>query len=109
MVTDCEPRVGTYTITTTGPGIPRRVKNEEIYLACADHHFDYVSPKTPGFVMEWLRECGPFNVFEGEVETTPGGGRRIAGQDVIRLPESLVGLSGRATRTWEIWITPPHE
>jgi hypothetical protein len=52
-----------------------------------------------------IEEWGPQNVFEGQVETTEMGGRRIAGEDTISL-SGMGNLGGGSTRTWEIWIQP---
>jgi len=46
LVTDCNPRITTYTVTTTGSG-PRRSTRQDFHLYLADHHFDYVSPNVP--------------------------------------------------------------
>ena len=82
IVTDCNPRIATYTITTTGSGT-RRSARRDFHLYLADHHFDYVSPNVPPSTREWIQGLQPPNVFEGRVERMPGGGVRLAGSDTV--------------------------
>ena len=101
LVTDIDPKVGNYQITTTGAGM-NRVSTQDLYLAFADHHYGYVSPDTPAFMQALLEAWGNPNVFEGEVQRLSDGRRVIQGSDTIVLPESLQGIKGFANRTWEI-------
>jgi len=105
LVTDCSPRIATYTITTTGSGT-RRSTRRDFHLYLADHHFDSVSPNAPPSAREWIQGLQPPNVFEGRVEKMPGGGVRLAGSDTVTVPVSVVGpnLRSTATRTWEVRI-----
>ena len=101
LVTDIEPKVGTYEITTTGAGM-NRVAIQDIHLAFADHHYGYVSPNTPAFMRALLEAWGKPNIFEGQVQRRSDGTRVIQGSDTIVLPEDLQGIKGFANRTWEI-------
>ncbi|MEJ2460650.1 MAG: hypothetical protein P8098_03360 [Candidatus Thiodiazotropha sp.] len=87
MVTDTRPRIGYYTITTTGTGAGPRTKREDFHYALADHHFDYVSPDTPRSVRNQLERWG--------------------GQDTIPVPGSQYGITGTTRRTWQIWLGSP--
>ncbi len=100
IVTDTNPRVGTYTIETFGPGV-HNLRTEQIHLGLADHHFDYVSSETPAEVMAWLESVGGGNLFNGTVTRTPDGVRIAKGEDIIPIPSFLVGCSGETIRTWE--------
>jgi len=101
MTTDCQPRVGHYTVTTSGPG-GISSSTYPIYLAFADHHYGYVGGNTPPEVWAMLEAMGPVNVYEGEV-TTDEQGSRIAGFDDFSMPGGL-GLSGHIHREWQIWL-----
>ena len=101
LITDCEPRVVNYTITTTGGGI-NRITEEDIHLAFGNHHFGYVSPEAPPMVFEMLEEVGHPNEFVGQVERDDQGVRYIAGDDTFELPADFVGMSGTCIREWEI-------
>lgn len=103
MVTDVEPRFGLYKITTTGGGADKTT-TQNLHLAFADHHYEYVAPQTPEFMKSLLRAWGMPNVFEGQVGRLNDGSRVIQGSDTIRLPESLVGIEGFANRTWKIML-----
>jgi hypothetical protein len=105
LVTDCNPRITTYTVTTTGSG-PRRSTRQDFHLYLADHHFDYVSPNVPPSTREWIQGLQPPNVFEGRVERVRRGRVRLAGSDTVTVPVSVAGpdLRSAATRTWEIEI-----
>ncbi|UCG66215.1 MAG: lamin tail domain-containing protein [Deltaproteobacteria bacterium] len=107
LVTDCNPRIATYTVATTGSGT-RRSTRRDFHLYLADHHFDYVSPNAPPSAREWIQGLQPPNVFEGRVEKMPGGGVRLAGSDTVSVPVSVVGpdLRSTSTRTWEVLIRP---
>jgi hypothetical protein len=103
MVTDTQPRVGAYTIHTTGPGIDRTTTCD-FYLHMANHHFGYVSEEAPEFVDEALEEIGAPNIFRGQVTHDPGGGTRISGSDMVEASGYFPGIDGYSQRTWEIWI-----
>jgi len=106
IVTDTRPRIGAYAITTTAPGMAPRIEEEDFHFAFGDHHFEYLSPDVPPSVRADLEAMGPGNVFEGVVETTEDGRRRLAGQDRPTIPN--VGVTGQALRRWEIWLDPPR-
>jgi hypothetical protein len=105
LVTDCNPRITTYTVTTTGSGT-RQSTRRDFHLYLADHHFDYVSPNVPPSAREWIQGLQPPNVFEGRVERVRRGWVRLAGRDTVTVPVSVVGpnLRSTATRTWKVEI-----
>jgi len=105
LVTDCNPRISPYTITTTGSAT-RRSTRRDFHLYLADHHFGYVSPNAPPSAREWIQGLQPPNVFEGRVERVRRGWVRLAGSDTVTVPVSLAGpdLRSTVTRTWEIRI-----
>lgn len=105
LVTDIDPRVASYTIATTGAGLSRNTE-EEYYLGFGDHHYDYVSPETPGSVRDWQAQQPVVNIFEGNAQKLPGGNLHLYGSDTVTLPSHLGGLNlqGQTTRTWEIWL-----
>ena len=105
LVTDIDPRVASYTIATTGAGLSRNTE-EEYYLGFGDHHYDYVSPETPGSVRDWQAQQPVVNIFEGNAQKLPGGNLHLYGSDTVTLPSHLGGpnLQGQTTRTWEIWL-----
>jgi hypothetical protein len=107
MVTDTNPRVVQYTITTTAPGMGDRMAFEDFYLYCANHHYGYVSPEAPPIVEVMEEAAGRPNIFEGQVTRDPDGGVRIAGNDLFDASAFIEGISGTSTRTWEIWIERP--
>jgi len=111
MVTDVQPRQGTYRVTASGAGMPSRSSTHPLFFGFGDHHYDYVSPQTPPEVLQALHDSGYPNVFEGQVESPPEGGRVIRGDDRLTLPRSITGtLTAGTHRTWEIWIElPPDE
>ena len=106
LVTDTQPQVVQYAISTSGLGMSR-MSFEDFHIYFADHHFGYVSPESPSEVFEMLRTVGPPNVFEGEITRDPDGGVRIAGFDTFELSDWFEEIDGNAMRTWEIWIERP--
>jgi hypothetical protein len=111
MVTDVQPRQGSYAVTASGPGIPSRSSSHPLFFGFGDHHYDYVSSMTPPEVVQALHDSGYPNIFEGTVESPPEGGRVIRGEDRLTLPGSITGgqVTGGTRRTWEIWIELPPE
>lgn len=109
LIADCNPRVGSYTITTTGAGT-NRISEHDIHLALGAHHYSYVSPEAPPMVFEMLDEVGHPNEFIGRVERDEEGVRYIAGEDTFELPAEFTGMSGTCTREWEIRLDrlPPR-
>ncbi len=104
MVADTDPRQGTYTITTGGiAGVAGRSNTYPFFFGLADHHYEYVSPETPGFMMSMLYESGKPNIFEGQVTNTEDGQVRIAGEDTMTLPD-LGNIEGGTDRTWDIAV-----
>jgi len=105
LVTDTNPRVVSYTITTTGAGLTRNTE-AEYHLGFGDHHYDYVSPKTPDSVRDWQAIQPTVNIVEGNVEKQPGGNLHLYGSDTVTLPSHIGGpnLKGQTTRTWDIWL-----
>ena len=111
LITDTNPKEGSYTSTITMMG-RTTTKTYEMPFAFADVHYDYESSEVPAEFREWRDgEWGKPNVFEGEIEVMPDGRRRLSGQDTIALPPRFSGggtLRGTATRTWEFWLATPQ-
>jgi len=103
IITDTDPRVNTYTITTTGPGMADRVATEDMYLYFANHHFEYVAPEARPLVDDFLNAAGKPNYFEGTV-TRDDQGVRIEGTDMVEVSGWFEGINGFAERSWLIWI-----
>ena len=112
LVTDTNQQQGRMTTNMTVLGRTTS-STDSIHFAFADIHYDYQSPQVPADFRAWQENVvGKPNIFEGEIETTPGGGRRLSGHDTVTLPARYSGggtLQGSATRTWEVWLSTPSE
>jgi hypothetical protein len=110
LVTDTNRQEGRYTTNMTVMGRSSSTTGS-ITFAFADVHYDYQSPEVPADFRAWQENVvGKPNIFEGEIETVPGGGRRLSGHDTVTLPARFTGggsLQGGATRTWEVWLSTP--
>ncbi len=100
IITDVEPRVGTYQITTTGAAASS--STEDFHFAFADHHYSYVSPETPPEVVTHMRDSGPVNVFSGTLPASTGS-MHIAGSDTV--PNPFAGMTGGTQREWTLTLT----
>jgi len=113
LVTDVRPREGTYTITTTGPGVSRMAV-EDFHFAFGDHHYSYVdlsglggAGALAGDIRAGLMDRPP-NVFMGEIDWLYDDMGRWVGELGIEEVDSrrltISGMSGSAERQISIRI-----
>jgi len=100
MVTDTNPRIGNYIIDCGSS-----VTSHQFHFGFGDHHFDYYSADTPGFMHSIAAEIGPPNVFEGQVQRTPDGNLLLEGTDYNSL--AMANLTTYIERSWTLIVAPP--
>ena len=113
LVTDVRPRVGMYTITTTGPGVSR-MAFEDFHFAFGDHHYSYVdlsglagAGALAGDIRAGVMDRPP-NVFMGEIDWLYDDTGLWVGELGIEEVDSrrltIAGMSGSAERQISIQI-----